>query len=111
MPVDVPVLQPPAIYRHMPSMYPLSDEVRPYDEVNKRCHEYMEKWGNFSMIGRPINGCQRMVNGTCMILRVDSLDVLEHEIAHCNRWPKDHPGGVWINLPPSFYRAYDNFGR
>jgi hypothetical protein len=37
--------------------------------------------------------------------------VLEHEIAHCNGWPKDHPGGVWRNLPPSFYRAYDNFGR
>src|SRR6516164_5367440 len=105
MPVDVPVLQPPAIYRNAPSRWPFVDEVLPIAEVNKRCQGVTKNYYGTT----PLTGCQYFIDGKCWVIRVDSDLVLEHEIAHCNGWPKDHPGGVWRNLPPSFYRAYDNF--
>jgi hypothetical protein len=98
MPIDTPVIQPPAIYRTMPSRYPVSEEVRPFAEVNSRCHEWLERWGNFTMTGRTVSGCQMVVNNVCVIIRVDNDMVREHEVAHCNGWPNDHPGGTWIGV-------------
>ena len=104
MPLDVPVIQPPAIYRKVPSKYPVSEQVRPFAEVNKLCHDWLEQSGNFTMTGRTVNGCQKVVNLVCFIIRVDNDMVREHEIAHCNGWPGDHPGGVWLNYGPAFAR-------
>jgi hypothetical protein len=101
MPVDVPVIQPPAIYRNAPSSWPLVDEVLPFAEVNKRCREWTKNY-----YGTTLNGCQRFSDGKCWVIRVDSKQVLEHEIAHCNGWPKEHPGGVWLNLPPLYYGVF-----
>lgn len=30
--------------------------------------------------------------------------ILEHEIAHCNGWSRDHPGIVYLGKPPPEYR-------
>jgi hypothetical protein len=39
-----------------------------------------------------------IVKGERHVFRIDNPDVRWHEPAHCNGWPKDHPGG-WYDAP------------
>jgi hypothetical protein len=55
----------------------------------------------------PAEGCATVINGVCYIALPASekdANVLaamrRHELAHCNGWPGNHPGGHWVDLDP-----------
>jgi len=37
-------------------------------------------------------------DGKCYVARIDVPGVRPHELAHCNGWARDHPGG-WYDQP------------
>jgi hypothetical protein len=95
MPIDVLTMEPPALYRTALPLRPVVEQVLDADEVNARCHQWIELFDKASQHGRRIFGCQMMWGDKCLILRIDSEAVRAHELAHCAGWPKDHPGGIW----------------
>jgi hypothetical protein len=55
----------------------------------------------------PAEGCASVNNGVCHIaLPASEKDarvlaaMRRHELAHCNGWPANHPGGHWVDLDP-----------
>lgn len=50
---------------------------------------------------RDVVACSFRMNGVCRVIyprlsdvgQAKMLDLIRHETAHCNGWPKDHPGG------------------
>lgn len=81
---------PPAIYDHPPTI-PVIERIMGWDEVSAFCskaaHRILMPWEH-------ISGCSGIASdGKCYVFRLDDRFVRRHELAHCNGWPKDHPGG------------------
>jgi len=88
------MLLPPAQYDHPPQI-PVIEYVLPWNELQKVCHaqERPGVWTNYT--GAGLWGCSIVKDGKCYVARLDVPDVRRHELAHCNGWPKDHPGGYY----------------
>lgn len=94
-------LIPPPQY-DVPPAVPVIERVLPYDEAWRICSGGIEAadrpgWGEPRRIKGYDPGCAWLApyygKVRCYIVRVDSETVRRHELAHCNGWPKDHPGG------------------
>jgi hypothetical protein len=96
MPIGVPTVVPPAIYQKAPAK-PVMEEVLSPSEVNRRCHELTARYDPSLGWGKTLTGCSMTWPDKCVVIRVNSERVRIHEWAHCNGWPKDHPGGIWSN--------------
>jgi hypothetical protein len=82
-------LEPPAQYNH-PFNGQVVERVPPKAEVRSLC---MSMGADLSGVACSLHG-----NGTCyIVLPSDGLAPVstfrQHEIAHCNGWPADHPRG------------------
>jgi hypothetical protein len=91
----VMTLMPPAQYDHAPSVTVI-EHVLPAAEVDRLCH---------TRKGAPaglLTGCsvRNGNDGKCYIVHIGDKDIRRHEIAHCNGWPHDHPGGWWDVTQP-----------
>jgi hypothetical protein len=102
------MLMPPAQYDHPPQI-PVIEKVLPWTEVQKLCaipaRRFHPELMNGSSLRFSVNGCEvdgivwdnvarKLVPGKgCVIIRIDDEATRRHELAHCNGWPKDHPGG------------------
>jgi hypothetical protein len=93
----MPMLMPPAQYDHTPQI-PVIERVVPWNELQRFCRGYIEANKVRTTTGYGLWGCSGVVNGKCYLFRIDNPDVRRHELAHCNGWAKDHPGG-WYDGP------------
>jgi hypothetical protein len=90
-------LLPPPQYDVPPPMAVI-EQVLPWSEVVRICAGIAAKWNgdaDAQMLRRAgVQGCSGVAqDGKCYVWRVDDDVVRRHEFAHCNGWPKDHPGG------------------
>ena len=95
---EPPPVMPPPEYLH-PSSVPMIEHVMSAEQVDRYCREIMP-----TPVDYHYRGClQRMHGGrVCLVYRIDSDDVRQHQLAHCNGWPADHPGATsdWRFLLP-----------
>jgi hypothetical protein len=78
---------PPARYTSTPKM-PVEDNVVSLLDVQVHC----KAMGAILPDSAPyLLGCQKIVAAKCVIYRVDDDSVKNHELAHCNGWPGNHP--------------------
>jgi hypothetical protein len=98
MPLDVPVIQPPAIYRSAPLRGRVMERVLPAPDVARLCNEQATAHGAaIPAAGKQFLGCSVLSGGTCIVIRIDREDVRVHEVeGHCRGWPADHPGGPLV---------------
>jgi len=78
---------PPPEYDVPPSI-PVIEKIMNLDEVSALCAAKMNR---ALLPGQWIQGCTRVVNGTCYIWRIDDKITQRHEMAHCAGWPYNHP--------------------
>ncbi len=85
------ILLPPTQYDHPPSI-PVIERVLPANEAAVICrtNERLNMTATWAAAG-----CAIVKNGICYVVRVDMPDVARHELAHCNGWPSNHPGGYY----------------
>lgn len=94
------ILLPPAQYDHEPTI-PVIEQILSWEDVQRVCHAQER----FAELKRPLSagsgmlGCSLVKDGKCYIVYTGALNVRRHEIAHCNGWPGNHPGG-WNSLTP-----------
>ena len=91
------MLLPPAQYDHPPSM-PVIERVLPWNELQRVCRGVIEREKFTTATGYGAWGCSVVKAGKCCVARIDVPGVRRHELAHCNGWPRDHPGG-WYDEP------------
>jgi hypothetical protein len=91
------MLLPPAQYDHPPSM-PVIERVLPWNELQRICRGVIEREKFNTATGYGAWGCSVVKDGKCYVARIDVPGVRRHELAHCNGWPKNHPGG-WYDEP------------
>ena len=92
----MPMLLPPSQYDHPPQI-PVIEKVLPWNELQRLCRASERPIYNGTGYG--LWGCATVKGGKCYVARLDVPGVKRHELAHCNGWPKDHPGG-WYDAPP-----------
>jgi hypothetical protein len=93
---------------HM-TMFPPAQYDKPYDgeleirrfsteeELRQACHDS----SIIVCTARTSDGHCHMFIMTDDLLKVKGFNyalALRHELAHCNGWPKDHPGGKWVRV-------------
>lgn len=94
------ILLPPAQYDHEPAI-PVIEQTLSWEDVQRVCRAQER----FAELKRPLSagsgmlGCSLVKDGKCYIVYTGAIGVLRHELAHCNGWPKDHPGG-WYSVTP-----------
>lgn len=93
MPLDLPVIQPPAIYLAAPTRV-VTETILPAPDVARICLERSVAH-RFAAPppGKQFLGCSVMFLKRCDVVRIDREDVRVHELGHCSGWPADHPGG------------------
>ena len=96
MTLDLPVIQPPAMYRTMPALGKVMERVLPADQVARICNEQATLHSvMLPVAGKQFLGCSVLGGGLCVVVRIDREDVRVHEVeGHCRGWPGDHPGAV-----------------
>lgn len=87
-------LLPPPQYDHPPTI-PVIERVVQWDELQPFCRKVAERDKFVMATGAGAWGCAFLVQGKCYVFRLDMPDVARHELAHCNGWPNDHPGGYY----------------
>jgi hypothetical protein len=87
-------LLPPSQYDHPPTI-PVVERIVQWDELQKLCHTVIVREKFSTATGHGAWGCAGIVGGKCYVFRLDMPDVARHELAHCNGWPSDHPGGYY----------------
>lgn len=96
MPIDNPVIEPPSFYAAMKMERAVIERVLSYAEVDRECRREAVATGHPDRLpppGKWFQGCTITHPDRCIVYRVNSRDVLVHELAHCKGWPADHPGG------------------
>jgi hypothetical protein len=88
----MPMLMPPAQYERPPKI-PVIERVVPWNELQQFCRAGIEAQKVRTATGYGVWGCSVVKDDKCYIARIDNPGVRRHELAHCNGWPKDHPGG------------------
>ena len=102
------ILLPPPQYDVSPPM-PVIEQVLSWDEVQKACNagRYFRDHNLNQASGAGLLGCaktgvvwdvalkQFAPGNGCVIVYTGSANVRRHELAHCNGWPADHPGGFY----------------
>jgi hypothetical protein len=121
MPIDGPVITPPAIYQEVvercrpPAAKPVLEHavIRPVDRMlvaKERCPVAIEEqimpgpqvarlcmeWSVTYKFpppppGEVFLGCMLRWPDRCKVVRIDREDVRIHETAHCAGWAADHP--------------------
>jgi hypothetical protein len=91
-------LLPPPQY-DVPTTKPVIEYVLPWSEVQRWCTalafrrqgDAVAQW----VRRNGVDGCSAVssIDGHCLLYRIDDALVRRHELAHCNGWPPDHPGG------------------
>jgi hypothetical protein len=95
MPVDQPVLEPPAEFVRRPDKV-IIETVMSAADVQAECVARVAVTGQAGrFVGRVFLGCSQIVGTYCVVIRQDDERLRVHELAHCNGWAGDHPGGVW----------------
>jgi len=93
----MPMLMPPVQYDHPPKI-PVIERVVPWNELQRLCRAGIEAEKVRTATGYGVWGCSVVKDGKCYVARIDNPGVRRHEVAHCNGWPRDHPGG-WYDEP------------
>jgi hypothetical protein len=93
--LTMPMLLPPSQYDHPPQI-PVIEKVVPWNELQQLCRARERPIYNGTGYG--VWGCAIVKGGKCYVARLDVPGVRQHELGHCNGWPKDHPGG-WYDAP------------
>ena len=91
----MPMLLPPSQYDHPPQI-PVIEKVVPWNELQQLCRARERPIYNGTGYG--VWGCAIVKGGKCYVARLNVPGVRQHELGHCNGWPKDHPGG-WYDAP------------
>jgi len=74
----------------------LIEKVVPWNELQQLCGA--RERPIYNGIGYGVWGCAIVKGAKCYVARLDIPGVRRNELAHCNGWPKDHPGG-WYDAP------------
>jgi hypothetical protein len=69
------------------------ERVLPWNELQRVCRGVIESEKFTTATGYGAWGCSVVKDGKCYVARIDVPGVRRHELAHCNGWPRDHPGG------------------
>ena len=77
------------------SCLPASDEVGTPARI---CRAVIRREKFPTATGYTAWGCSVVKDCKWYVARIDVPGVRRHELAHCNGWPRDHPGG-WYDEP------------
>jgi len=86
------ILLPPTQFDFPPAV-PVIERVLGMNEVHRFCNARAGQAGDMGQTW----GCSWKEGGKCYVVRVDNESVRRHELAHCNGWPHDHPGGWGVS--------------